>query len=126
MIRQNEIAPGATGTTEDGHMFRIFITDGGGAYPVIGIYLPHNSGAWLTARWTAKGEPVYGSSGLRISEEPTRGVFWINIYQKDYPKDRFSAGHLTREEADRHSRSSRLACVKIEWAEGQGLEEDDV
>ena len=48
-------------------------------------------------------------------KEPKRGVAYVNIYDKDV----FSYPYETRAEADRHVLNNRLACVKVEWKEGQ-------
>ncbi|MGX7703818.1 hypothetical protein [Methylobacterium sp. Gmos1] len=66
-------------------------------------------------------------------KEPLRGECWVNIYpeegiriQRGEGPKHYAEVHLTREGADRKPFSSfgtqRLACVKFEWTEGQGLE----
>lgn len=50
--------------------------------------------------------------------EPQRGECWVNVYRHHLPH-----ACETREDADRQSGPERIACVKIEWTEGQGLEE---
>lgn len=47
---------------------------------------------------------------------PKRGEFWVNIYPDDS-----RCSHRTRERADEYARSDRIACVRVEYAEGEGL-----
>ena len=45
-----------------------------------------------------------------------KGVFWVNIYRKGLSKV-----FLGREDADYCSDNTRIACVRVEWTEGEGL-----
>lgn len=47
--------------------------------------------------------------------DPKTGVKYINVY---YSGD-FGSGEPTREKADEIASPSRLACVRVEWTEGQ-------
>ncbi len=47
--------------------------------------------------------------------EPKKGTVWVNMYD-----DHFMT-YTTRDYADRHAMSGRLACVSVNWTEGDGL-----
>ena len=47
--------------------------------------------------------------------EPKKGTVWVNVYD-----DHFMT-YTTRDYADRHAVSGRLACVSVNWTEGDGL-----
>ena len=51
--------------------------------------------------------------------EPEKGTVWVNIY------DDGSVVHTSRPDADEGSNSARLACVKVDWLEGEGLEQNN-
>lgn len=50
--------------------------------------------------------------------EKKKGTFWLNIYPDHCSKSDF---HSSRERADQFAGSSRLACIEVNWEEGQGL-----
>lgn len=41
---------------------------------------------------------------------------WLNVYE-----DGNNTSYLTKEEADKHARVIRIACIPIEFVEGEGL-----
>jgi len=47
--------------------------------------------------------------------EPRKGEFWVNVYEGVNK-------YATKEGADNGALSHRLACVKVSWTEGEGLE----
>lgn len=49
--------------------------------------------------------------------EPQKGEFWVNVYKH------YIVYYPTKEKADGMSRNDRLACVKVPWTEGEGLEQ---
>ncbi len=52
--------------------------------------------------------------------EKKKGTIWVNIY----PPSRVGMiGHITRSLADEQAGPSRVACIQIEWEEGQGLDD---
>ena len=58
-----------------------------------------------------------GEGSFEEWKEPQRGECWVNIDADGY----FDAWK-SREVADRQKNPDRIACVKVEWTEGQGLE----
>lgn len=68
---------------------------------------------------------TYRLDGVRYGDEnspdnlrnvPQRGECWVNIYPIGVP-----ATHHTKEQADEYARSDRIACVRVEYEEGEGL-----
>ncbi len=49
--------------------------------------------------------------------EPRTGEFWVNVYDTHA-----TINYSSKENADELAASDRLACVKVTWTEGQGLE----
>ena len=56
---------------------------------------------------------LYGDSFEII--EPKREI-WVNVYDEDYGK-----GHPSREDADLRCGNGRIACIRVEFTEGEGL-----
>lgn len=48
---------------------------------------------------------------------PRKYVRWINMY----PDNRIVRWHKTKEHADKRTAHGRIACVKVEFEEGEGL-----
>ena len=46
---------------------------------------------------------------------PPKQELWLNIYRS------FTASYLTREAADNDADKSRIACIRVEFTEGEGL-----
>ncbi len=53
-------------------------------------------------------------------KEPRRGELWINV-----DADGYRTVYDSREDADEEKAHDRIACVKAEWTEGQGLEGEE-
>lgn len=51
--------------------------------------------------------------------EPKKGTVWLNVYEN--PSYGITQAHMTRELADRGASKNRLACVEVQWTEGDGL-----
>lgn len=103
---------------EDPKPARVLCDDMPGAFPWV-AYCEHVTEPVLL-RFRADGT-AETSSFLRLRNAPApraSGTVWVNVYrgpEKSY-------GHPSREKADRCASSDRLACVKIDWTEGDGLE----
>ena len=108
--------------TRNGRRARIYATDGGGTYPIHGAI--QNDNLWYTAVWTAIGEISVGNEGPGLSDlmppEPVKQRGWINIYDPLSPWVAHTLS-LTRGGADMASKSDRIACIEVEWYDGQGL-----
>ncbi len=62
--------------------------------------------------------PFFGDNILDLIEpytEPKRGVVYMNVYEDGG----FGSTYLYKEEADAYSDCRRIACIRIEWTEGQ-------
>ena len=55
-----------------------------------------------------------------IPEPKRSGEVWVNIYAIESAMH-FN-GYTTREQADYNALSKRLACVRVTWTEGDGLD----
>lgn len=106
-------------TTRDGREVRIYATDGKGDYPVHGAWFNIQDDRWMVEEWTAKGEYYWGSSdSLNLIEKPKIIKGWINIYPGNNISSTISP---TKIDADNLSTSARIACIQIEFKEGEGL-----
>lgn len=113
--------------TRDGNHVKVFLDDRGSKYPVVGAYLFDNQ--WWAANWTQSGEWIdRRHHGIRtdanahldlIQAPPPKHKRWVNVYPKD--SHVISTAHESREYADEYAHESRIACIEIEFAEGEGL-----
>lgn len=108
--------------TRDGRKVRILCTDGNDKdFPIVGFIEGKSKTAhWqLTGQW-ASGEFHEGKADL--VNVPEKRVVWVNVYPANATsKFELSDGHETKEAADMGFRTGRLACVRVEFTEGQGL-----
>ena len=57
-------------------------------------------------------------------KEHRKGEFWVNVYD-DKHCGIVTIPHETKHSADSANyKKSRIACVKVEWTEGEGLEDE--
>jgi hypothetical protein len=99
--------------TRDGREVRLLMTDAGGDCPVIGAY-KRCDGVWVGCDWPASG-CCPALSNLDLVEVKPKHVRWINLYNP-------IGFHQTRESADYADRAGRrIACLRIEFEEGDGL-----
>jgi hypothetical protein len=59
-------------------------------------------------------------SDCDIVNAPQKHVRWVNIYETQCGEHFFKS----REAADQHAHHTRIACVRIEFTEGEGLTDD--
>lgn len=77
--------------------------------------------AWVYLQYfNEEGKSSEGALFL-LALEPKKMKKWVNIYS--YGSSRTSAIWDSKEQADRCSSSNRIACIPIEFTEGEGLEE---
>ena len=101
--------------TMNGHKVRILCHDAKRQYPIVGLIL--HDGEDKIASWTADGlyRDANNASGHDLRPlPPKKHVRWVNCYSYDT----FYV-YSSREEADRWSEPSRVACIRIEYTEGQ-------
>lgn len=102
--------------TRDGKLVRIYATEGGGIKPIHGaIYSKHNA-RWVITTWSEKGCRYADVPGPDNDDlMPPKIKRWLNIYPSQ------PLVYATKEEAESNGRDTRLACIEIEYEEGEGL-----
>ena len=76
-------------------------------------------GAWLDNIMVPhRGDAARILNPKCVRKAPIRHKRWVNIYL-DYPA--YIIPHLTKEEADKRADATRIACIPIEYEEGEGL-----
>ena len=103
--------------TKDGRKVRMICTDRKGPYPLVGLTDPGEE--WLHT-WTKDGKFYKDSTEPKPTDlinAPETHVYWMNIYQ-----DRSCNLYPTKEDANTCESEARIACIKIEWEDGDGLE----
>ena len=75
-------------------------------------------GAWLDNIMVPyRGDEARILAPMCVRKAPVRHKRWVNIYRNQftyYP-------HLTKEAADKGASTNRIACIPIEYEEGEGL-----
>ena len=112
------IDPAKTYRTRDGREVRIYAVDGGKSDPVHGA-VKATDGDWIHQSWNESGQ--YSGDGLDdrdLIEVKKKHVRWVNVYEGDF----MSGSYHTQQEANEFAaRRPRLACIRIEFEEGEGL-----
>jgi len=75
-------------------------------------------GGWPWDTFVREGMPSFDHSELEWRVKPVTRVLWMNIYDDDA-----IISHFTKEEADLECDDGRIACVRVEFTEGEGLED---
>lgn len=102
--------------TRDGRKARIICTDKKGSdYPIVALY--ERAGIELARVYTVYGNLLDGCiNDIDIINIKETKSLWVNIYAKN------SYSCKTKDEADRYAdHQNRIACVKVEYEEGEGL-----
>lgn len=92
-----------------------------------GTFGAHNANASKFSRvvlWDSAGaawavsDEGFGTSGMQlVAMAPKKQAFWVNVYPLSFGSDRYE----TKEQADRGAGRTRIACVRVEFTEGEGL-----
>lgn len=121
------IDPSKTYRTRDGRSVRIFATDGGGDFPILGAVFVERGQAWLPESWTASGRLTtnYDHHPRDLVEVKPRITWerWVNVY--GFGPGQLHATHYSaRQEALTLKANPPLACVRviIDCEKGEGLE----
>ncbi len=107
-----KISTDKTYRTKDGKDVVIFTTTAIRSRPVVGQL---GGDSYITSWYEDGSYETKGSSPMDLVEVMPKHVQWVNVY---------SFGVVacdTREEADKGSSSGRIACLRIEFTEGEGL-----
>ena len=98
--------------TVEGIRARIYAVHDSGNYPIHGAVLIREE--WMSEAWDEDGKTITGDTS-KLDLGPSKIVRWVNIYK----------GHMfrypTKKEAEDNALSSREACIRIEYVEGEGL-----
>ena len=106
--------------TRDGSEVNIYTTSakaGNKKYPVRGEVLK-KSGFWSFESWTPEGEwsACAADSDLDLVNVPEKHVRYFNMYPDS---GKFVQPRSSRDEADAKAAAGRIACVRVEFEEGQ-------
>ena len=105
--------------TREGWKARILATDindYGGETIAAAITHP-GDGAELLRSYYPNGQYYDGDpSGLDLINVPEKHVRWVNFNPAGLASD-----YLTREDADQYANPTRIACVRVEFEDGEGL-----
>ena len=103
--------------TRDGRPARIVCTDARGTFPVVAL-VADEDGDESPREYTLSGHVHSGAApnNLDLINAPERHVRWVNVYSAGG-----CTGHKTRHDADTWNDSGRIACVRLEFEEGEGL-----
>lgn len=113
----------------DGRPARIICTDmarDDHERPVL-VVLVRGNGHETAMLFTHDGEHFAGLGWPRMKAKTLVNVLvkhtrWVNMYRRTLTDACAEVAlHLTKEEADKYSGSSRIACVEITFTEGDGL-----
>lgn len=89
----------------------------GKAKPYVGYQVIENDVYFCDMSWFEDGSftthtPMHAADLIEEWKEPKSGVRYINIYED-------GLAHKTREVADHSASNGRIACIRVEWKEGQ-------
>ena len=103
--------------TRDGRPVTLIATNGREPWPLMGYV----AGESIVSIWPKDGVWGGDSDLINIPEPKRGGEVWVNIYDNSGP-----TAHYRRHCADYTSgedpRSKRIASIRVEWIEGEGLE----
>jgi hypothetical protein len=104
----------------DPRAVRIVATDISGDFPILAL-VKDGGVEWPITRRASGCVSSYGAGNLDLVNIPQKHVFWLNIYP-----NAIGARHSTRELADKAAAGNpygcnRVACLKIEFEDGEGL-----
>ena len=75
---------------------------------------------WVPISWSEDGEEG-DDDCLDLVEAPRKHTAWQNVYVRNCTLSTGCALHSSKEDADKYAAPSRIACIKIEFEEGEGL-----
>jgi hypothetical protein len=104
--------------TRRGHAVRIYATDGEEDYPVHGAIYLLEKDKWRCITWTDAGHFISKSAehDRDLIEVKPKHVVWVNVYAA-----RIDGMFCSRKTADACAFPQRIACIRIEYEEGEGL-----
>lgn len=110
------IDPAKTYRTRDNREVRIYAVDASDDGFVHGAV--KNGTKWNLHEWFSNGHYFRGSNDNRdLIEVKPKHVRWVNVYEPT----RVTPLYESKQEADTFAAPERLACIRIEFEEGEGL-----
>lgn len=103
--------------TRDGRRARIICTDRDSIYSIVALVREPN-GEESVSSYTKYGRsiPHYGGTSSKdLINIPVRRAAWVNFFPRD------AEVYGSREEADEDATAERIACVRVEFEDGEGL-----
>lgn len=115
--------------TRDGRPVRVLCTDAAGDFPVVGLVKTYSGGRDVPMAWTDRGEHEatgFPERALDLIPVPVKRTGWVNLYPPDHQYCDVSTHGVCRTKEDADYAASvrdipRVACIQIEWTEGEGL-----
>lgn len=105
--------------TRDGREVRLFMVDGGGEYPIVGAYKDGKADKWTPDNWASDGRWLTDHSDTDLVPVPEKRVGYVNVRRLPSGEIWLGAEHPTRASADKKAGEYRIACIRIEYTEGQ-------
>ena len=108
--------PGQEYKTRDGRRARVYAVEAVGEWPIHGAHFLE--GVWRATAWRTDGKwyETLDSTNDLMPPLPVKHVYWLNVYENGHIST-WTEKHLANEHAGR----SRIACLRIEFEEGEGL-----
>ena len=101
--------------TRDGRPARIVCTDRAGAKSLVSMVMEPDGYELIFTHYADGAAECGGESDYDLINIPERHVRWVNVYQGQVTL------YCSKEGADYAARDDRIACVRIEFEEGEGL-----
>lgn len=67
--------------------------------------------------WAVSDQGSSKHGGVFVIMAPKKHTYWMNAYPLSFGSDRYE----TKDQADRGAGRTRIACVRVEFEEGEGL-----
>ena len=98
-----------------GRPARIICTDRVGERPIVALIMEDDGSAEWCSYFPSDGE---GRGLVSLRNVPEKHVRWVNFYPYGC-----AGKHRTRDEADDFAAEDRIACIRVEFEEGEGLDD---
>ena len=106
--------------TRDGRPVTLITTQGREPWPLVG-YIGGNTSPWTWRSDGTIGKWETDYDLINVPEPKRNGEVWVNIYVSDGGSI-LSVSWVSRQDADKNAHPARIACVRVPWTEGEGLE----
>ena len=112
----NDAKPGHKWQTRDGKPVEIYRQDDGTGRILGAVYYEHEKKWGLRVWFENGGWCLKRGHQYDLVDVPVKHIRWVNVYDIKNPRS-----HPTKEKADKYAGTNRIACIKIEYEEGEGL-----